>query len=193
MIMKNYFSIFILTGVLLMACVSTKNTRNGDFKKYQPNHFTEIQKGISGLSIYDRIRPAEFDVLNTFGIYVEQYQKAYDIETVENIAKFMTKNYMSTISYSAAMKLSKATCQYAGKELNNPKPPYHPDHFTRYWLHPSVRCLYLAEKKNFKYYVIKLISKENNTIRNNPIGKECYLFLFFDKDDEYQGHIAAMK
>ncbi|MDR1304443.1 MAG: hypothetical protein LBK76_04380 [Verrucomicrobiales bacterium] len=191
--MKKYFSIFILTGILLAACVSTNNARNEVFKKYQPNHFTEIQKGIMELSQYDRLRPAEFRGLNAFGSDIHQYQDAYDLETVSDIAQFMIRNFGSEIEYAAAMRLSKATCQYAGKELNNPKPPYHPDHFTRYWLHPSVRCLYLAEKKNFKYYVIKLISKENSTIRNNPIGRECYLFLFFDKDDEYQGHIAAMK
>jgi hypothetical protein len=189
--LKSIFFIFIIS------CGSVPQHPIVSTPKYQANYYTEIQKGFIGVSQYDRLRPAEFNLLNGFGADINQFQKIYDLETVTDIAKFMIRDNSGSIGTDigivAAKQLLNMECRYAGIELNNPKPPYHPDHFTRYWLHPSVRCLYMAEKQNFKYYTIRLISKENKTIGNNPIGKECYLFLFFDKNDEYQGHIAAMK
>jgi hypothetical protein len=195
--MKNSVLLIIAAAMLVISYASSPQPQVISNQKYQANHYGEIQKGIIELSIYERLRPAEFYGLNDFGSDVNDFQKIYDLETVEAIAKFMIRDSSGPAGtdtrMAAAQQLLKAECRYAGIELNNPKPPYHPDHFSRYWLHPSVRCLYKAEKQNFKYYTIKLISKENKTIGNNPIGKECYLFLFFDKNDEYQGHIATMK
>ena len=71
------------------------------------------------------------------------------------------------------------------------KAPYDPDNFE--FLGAERKLLREAAKDNYKFYTVKLISKGKNSAGVDTTGREVYMFLFFDGDNDFKGEIIAMK
>jgi hypothetical protein len=77
------------------------------------------------------------------------------------------------------------------KDYVNKKAPYDPDNFEYYGT--KQKLLREVKDVNYKFYTVKLISKGKNQWGVDTTGREVYMFLFFDEDNDFIGEIIAMK